>query len=162
MPGVLIETGFISNAEEEKYLMTEYGQEIIASAIYRGFSEYKKEIDRRSNFSSMVREDDVVEKTPGVEAQPAEIPANQVVFCIQIASLKNRIPTDPSSFKGQKEVSVIEDGRWYKYLAGQEVSYSKALNMCLVVKSDFPDAFVVALRNGKLIPLNEAIIEINK
>ena len=48
MPGVLVETGFITNEEEEKYLMTEYGQEIIASAIYRGFKEYKEEIDRRA------------------------------------------------------------------------------------------------------------------
>jgi len=162
MPGVLIETGFISNAEEEKYLMTEYGQDIIASAIYRGFREYKEEIDRRSHFSSVGREEAVVEKVPEVEDQPPEIPANQVVFCIQVASSRNKIPTDPSSFKGQKEVSVIEDGRWYKYLVGKEVSYRKALDMCLVVKEDFPDAFVVALKNGKLIPLNDAIIEINR
>ncbi len=162
MPGVLIETGFISNTEEEKYLRTEYGQDIIASAIYRGFRDYKEEIDRRSHFSSVVREEVVVEEAPRVEAQPAEIPANQVIFRIQVASSRNKIPTEPSSFKGQKEVSVIEDGRWYKYLVGQEVSYRKALDMCLVVKGDFPDAFVVALKNGKLIPLNDAIIEINR
>ncbi|MCK5137056.1 MAG: N-acetylmuramoyl-L-alanine amidase [Bacteroidales bacterium] len=162
MPGVLIETGFISNAEEEKYLMTEYGQDVIASAIYRGFREYKEEIDRRSNFSSVVREESVIEKAPGVEVQPAVLPANQVVFSIQIASSKNKISTDPSSFKGQKEVMVVQDGRWFKYIVGQEVSYRKALDRCLVVKDDFPDAFVVALKNGKLIPLNDAIIEINR
>ncbi|MGW8315668.1 MAG: N-acetylmuramoyl-L-alanine amidase family protein, partial [Bacteroidales bacterium] len=31
MPGVLVEIGFISNPDEEKYLMTAYGQDIVAS-----------------------------------------------------------------------------------------------------------------------------------
>ena len=110
----------------------------------------------------MVRKEAVVENVPVVAALPVAIPANQVAFCIQVASSRNKIPADPSSFKGQKEVSVIKDGRWFKYLVGKEVNYRKALDMCLVVKDDFPDAFVVAIKNGKLIPLNDAIIEINK
>ncbi len=51
MPGVLVETGFISNPDEEVFLMSEYGRDIIASAIYRGFRQYKEEIDRRSNLA---------------------------------------------------------------------------------------------------------------
>ncbi len=57
MPGVLVETGFISNPDEEKFLMSEYGQDIIASAIYRGFRQYKEEIDRRSNLAVAVKEE---------------------------------------------------------------------------------------------------------
>lgn len=48
MPSVLIETGYISNREEEKYLNTEYGQDIIASAIYRAFRNYKEETEART------------------------------------------------------------------------------------------------------------------
>jgi N-acetylmuramoyl-L-alanine amidase len=40
MPAILIETGFMSNPQEEKYLNSEYGQTIIASAIFRGIREY--------------------------------------------------------------------------------------------------------------------------
>ncbi|MCG8697765.1 MAG: N-acetylmuramoyl-L-alanine amidase, partial [Bacteroidales bacterium] len=40
MPCVLIETGFISNPTEEKYLNSEEGQDYIASAIYRAVKEY--------------------------------------------------------------------------------------------------------------------------
>jgi N-acetylmuramoyl-L-alanine amidase len=46
-PSVLIETGFISNPEEEAFLMTENGQDIIASAIYAAFREYKESVDSR-------------------------------------------------------------------------------------------------------------------
>jgi N-acetylmuramoyl-L-alanine amidase len=162
MPGVLIETGFISNPEEEKYLMTEYGQDIIASAIYRGFRNYKEEIDNRSNLAVAAREPAGATQADRPPAPVAEIPAYQVVFSIQVASSRNKNPTDPSSFKGYEDVRVIQDGKWYKYMVGQEVDYKNVLGRCMAVKQDFPDAFVVAMKNGKLIPLNEAIEEINR
>ena len=43
MPSVLIEVGFITNKSEEAYLNTEYGQDIIASAIYRAIRDYLAE-----------------------------------------------------------------------------------------------------------------------
>ena len=94
--------------------------------------------------------------------EPTEVPEDRIIFSIQIASSKNKITTDPSSFKGQKGVNVIQDGRWYKYLVGTETDYHRALETCKGIKSDFPDAFVVASKNGKLIPLNDAIVEINR
>lgn len=45
MPSVLIEAGFLTNRQEEKYLSSDEGQSIIASAIYRAFKAYKKEVD---------------------------------------------------------------------------------------------------------------------
>ncbi len=40
MPSILIEVGFISNSAEETYLNSDYGQEIIASAIFRAIRDY--------------------------------------------------------------------------------------------------------------------------
>lgn len=40
-PSVLVETGFISNPTEEKYLISEQGQTYLASGIYRAFRDYK-------------------------------------------------------------------------------------------------------------------------
>jgi N-acetylmuramoyl-L-alanine amidase len=45
MPSVLIETGFLSNPAEEKYLLSTAGQDAIASGIYRAFKEYKNEVE---------------------------------------------------------------------------------------------------------------------
>jgi N-acetylmuramoyl-L-alanine amidase len=45
MPSVLIETGFLSNPAEEKYLLSDQGQDMIASGIYRAFKEYKNQIE---------------------------------------------------------------------------------------------------------------------
>jgi N-acetylmuramoyl-L-alanine amidase len=45
MPSVLVEIGFLSNPQEEKYLMGSAGQTKIASGIYRAFREYKEEME---------------------------------------------------------------------------------------------------------------------
>jgi N-acetylmuramoyl-L-alanine amidase len=45
MPSVLIETGFLTNAEEEKYLNSNDGQDKIANSILRAFSSYKNWIE---------------------------------------------------------------------------------------------------------------------
>ena len=160
MPGVLVETGFISNPQEEKYLMTKYGQEIIASAIYRGFKEYKEEIDRKSKLTVIVDEKPVASLTATANLTPSSS-ADQIVFNIQVASSKNKTQTDPSFFKGYEGVVVLEDGKWFKYLVGKESSYHAALDKCKTIKSDYPDAFVVATKGGRLIPLNEALEEMN-
>lgn len=49
MPSILIETGFLTNKHEEKYLSSEQGQDYIASAIYRAFKDYKTEIEAATN-----------------------------------------------------------------------------------------------------------------
>jgi N-acetylmuramoyl-L-alanine amidase len=45
MPSVLIETGFLTNNQEEKFLASENGQDLIATGIYRAFKEYKSEVE---------------------------------------------------------------------------------------------------------------------
>jgi len=45
MPSVLIETGFLSQGKEESFLLSDDGQDMIASGIYRAFKEYKTEIE---------------------------------------------------------------------------------------------------------------------
>jgi N-acetylmuramoyl-L-alanine amidase len=45
MPSVLIETGFLSNAKEENFLLSNAGQDSIAEGIYNAFKEYKSEIE---------------------------------------------------------------------------------------------------------------------
>ncbi len=45
MPSVLVELGFLSNTEEEKFLMSQQGKEYMASAIYRSIKEYKEQIE---------------------------------------------------------------------------------------------------------------------
>lgn len=45
-PAVLVELGFISNTTEGQYLASEYGQNILASAIFRAVRDFKTEYDK--------------------------------------------------------------------------------------------------------------------
>jgi N-acetylmuramoyl-L-alanine amidase len=156
MPGVLIETGFISNANEEKYLISDEGQSIIASAIFRAFRDYKDNIESRSHF------DNIKPVSEQTEDSKPPILSNKITFMVQVASSRNKVSTTPSAFRGYENVIVIEDGRWFKYLIDNKSNYNSALENCQSIKKDYPDAFVVAVKGGKIIPLNEALIEINK
>ena len=49
MPSVLVETGYLSNQNEEKYLNDAYGQTLIASGLFRAFRDYKNEIESTIN-----------------------------------------------------------------------------------------------------------------
>ncbi len=45
-PAILVELGFLSNPTEARYLNSEYGQTILASAIFRAVRDFKVEYDR--------------------------------------------------------------------------------------------------------------------
>ncbi len=45
MPSVLVELGFLSNSEEERFLMSPAGKEYMASAIFRSIRDYKVKIE---------------------------------------------------------------------------------------------------------------------
>ncbi len=45
MPAILIETGFINNPEDEKYLNSDKGQQELAEAITKAVLRYKEQID---------------------------------------------------------------------------------------------------------------------
>lgn len=47
MPSVLVELGFLSNSNEERFLMSKQGQEYMASAIFRSIRDYKESIEAR-------------------------------------------------------------------------------------------------------------------
>jgi N-acetylmuramoyl-L-alanine amidase len=44
MPAVLVDTGYINNNDEEKYLNSESGQHAVAASIYRAVKTYRKQI----------------------------------------------------------------------------------------------------------------------
>jgi N-acetylmuramoyl-L-alanine amidase len=46
MPSILVETGFISNTEEEKYLNSEKGQQAVAAGILRALKRYKAGLEQ--------------------------------------------------------------------------------------------------------------------
>jgi len=66
MPAVLTEVGFISNAEEEAYMMSEEGQATIVTCIFNAFVEYKcatEGLKRPTNLKNDLKKDTKGKKT---------------------------------------------------------------------------------------------------
>lgn len=57
MPSVLVELGYISNREEERYMKSSEGQNKLASSLYDAFTKYKREYDRKQGGVSVGRRD---------------------------------------------------------------------------------------------------------
>jgi N-acetylmuramoyl-L-alanine amidase len=71
MPAVLVETGFISNPSERKFLVSESGKEKVSEAIFKAFSGYKKMIDQKSLFNlTSEGQTAVVSEIPATTSKP--------------------------------------------------------------------------------------------
>ena len=63
MPSILIELGFLTNKNEEDFLNTSNGKELMASAIYRAFKEYKTELDEMDKLNNNPAVDTEIKET---------------------------------------------------------------------------------------------------
>lgn len=146
MPSVLVEIGYLSNAEEEKFLVTEKGQDYIASAIYRAIRKYKQHVEGNSS---------VDESTTSKK--------DEIWYSVQVYTSPKDIGTNAPRFKGLKDVNVYRHQGSYKYTVGRESSFDAAVTLLeSIKKKGFGDSFVVAFRNGIRIPAEEAKKELGK
>lgn len=158
MPSVLIETGYLTNPREEKYLRTKNGQEYIASAIYRAFKSYKKVIEDKSNFVTQIEETPIRDNREIIEKKDT----GDITFKIQIASSSSSVSTSPDYFKGLDNVEELKIDNIYKYTIGSSSNYSEIIEYKKNIENKFPDAFIIAVeKSGKLIPVNEALKILN-
>jgi N-acetylmuramoyl-L-alanine amidase len=183
MPAVLIETGFVSNPTEEKFLMSEQGQDYLASAIYRAFKAYKKEMEG-DNYEEPVEKPAV--KTTGkqddksgkkdVKNDSVKVAGNEskagkkqvekakleIVFGVQFATSKNKKPASSASFKNLENVWSYYHSGYYKYVSGRYANLNQAVDHLKIVRSKgFSDAFVVAFKGRERISPKEAMKIIN-
>ena len=185
MPAVLIETGFITNAAEERYLNSTEGQEYLASAIFRACRDYINSIDKMSNFGMAEKEENgkqpsvsaatVISADPGtvvsadagsagsvVSAEAATVISadagnNEIIFMVQVASASARTEISPASFRGLTDIIEIHSQERYKYATGRFGEYADAVKYRRQIEQIYPDAFVIALKNNKILPLQQAL-----
>ena len=159
MPSILVELGFLSNAEEEDFLNSANGKVYMASAIYRAFKAYKQEVE-----SKTITEDNFQAEVG--QTQPIAAPSeNQAIsFKIQIATSSRDLETLPQNFKGLKGVEkYTTDKGLYKYTFGNETTYEGAKELLAEAKAKgYSSAYIVAFKEGKRISLNEALSSNNQ
>ena len=183
MPSILIEMGFLSNPAEEKYLSDEQHKEAIANAIFQGFASYYSQMTgNKVNVADVKQKDNSekpnantsrshdnnnsntvdnqsdtkisVEEIP-VEAAPAD--PDGVRFVVQFMALPEKIALTDKRFKAIPKVNCYFEGNLWKYTAGSEDNLQSAKELLKEVQARYPDAFIIAFKGDKKIPVSEAV-----
>lgn len=172
MPSILIELGFISTPEEERYLNSETGATTMAKGIYHAFLNYKREHEiRLTGVSKTVipteqKEQDIEKENdrPVTVQKVAESATNdnEITFKIQILTSSKPLAKNDKRLKGLKGVDYYKEKDIYKYTYGASGDYNKVLLTKRTITAKFKDAFIIAFRDGEKMNVNEAIAEFKK
>ena len=144
MPSVLIELGYISNREEERYMNSAQGQNSLANSILNAFTKYKTEYDKRNGYV-------ISSNNNNTKAQiNTEIIADShpIEYKIQFLTSPRLYKANARSFKGLDPVEYYKDGNTYKYTYGGSTNEKEILLLLNKVKTKFTDAFIVEFQNG--------------
>jgi N-acetylmuramoyl-L-alanine amidase len=231
MPACLMELGFISNPDEERFMNAESSTDKYARGFLKAFINYKNKYfdglhvpyrpqdikdtqipqvvpdeykekeqqkqqeqaaaaKKRSQPTQDVKETpkettketpkDAPKETPKdapkdkSKETPKDAPANAEIsplmgaasqtpiFKIQILTGRTRIKTTDRQFKGLADVDCYEEGGLFKYTVGASADYNAIARQRREILDKFPEAFIIAFKNGQKMNVNEAISEFKK
>lgn len=161
MPGVLVELGYISTPDEERYLLSEAGTDALARSIYQAFMKY-----RGQSYTTLAKDNVVApikQERPQAQKKPAASTQKQTsgkpVFKIQILTSDKKLASNNKQFKGLSPIEYYQEKGIYKYTYGASTDYNKVLRTQKQISAKFKGAFIVAFKNGKKMDVNQAIKE---
>ena len=158
MPKILVELGFISNREEEKFLASKEGQRKLAKGIFNGFSEYYSLYGKPQGSTSIKKSADnsYIKESAPVSKGKSETKSGAPVFKIQIFATDKKLKENDSRLKGLK-ADYYQEGNWYKYTYGETCNYEEIQRKKKEISGKFGQAFIVAFIDGKKENTQEAI-----
>ena len=86
-------------------------------------------------------------------------PGGRPIFKVQIAASSQQLPTDHTVFKGIPNVDVYVENDLFKYTVGATPDFEEISQLRKTVSEQFPQAFIIAFRDGEKIALAQAIRE---
>ena len=96
----------------------------------------------------------VAVKQPVVE-QPVVEPARPI-YKVQILASSSKIKVGDARLKGLKNTEYYQEGGLYKYTVGSSEDFNEMNRLRREIAQKFPEAFIVAFKDGKRINVNEA------
>ncbi|WP_139209059.1 N-acetylmuramoyl-L-alanine amidase [Xylanibacter ruminicola] len=188
MPGALLELGFISTRDEEEFMNSARAETLYATGMFNAFLNYRKrhggsitipykKIDEPGPERRLAPLPDAQVEEPQeqvVEAKVEPVEVRQVnepkpaaaaptsdapVFKVQILSSSSKIKAGDARFKGLTDVDSYRDGGMYKYTVGASTDYNEIYRLRKQVAATFPEAFIIAFKDGQRVDVNAAIRE---
>ncbi len=177
MPSCLIELGFITTPDEERYLNSKDGINRLARGIYNAFAKYKNKYNTglsvpyieeteqvMPEMAQTVEEPQPVKVVQEVEETPAPVPVQDEtqgmpVFKVQVLASSRPLSAGNSQFKGMTGFESYVEDNLVKYTYGASTDYNKISRMRQHLLDKFPQAFIIAFRDGVKMDVREAVRE---
>ena len=88
--------------------------------------------------------------------------ANAPVFKVQILTSNVKLSPKSKRLKGREDADFYKDGGIYKYTLGSSTNYNEIYRLRKQVLDKFPEAFIIAFRNGQRMDVQEAVREFRR
>jgi len=179
MPACLIELGYITTASEARYLTNPTNVDAMGRGIYQAFVAYKNSHTTGTTPTPPERQEQPEQSTqpekeeqsqqqtqPEKQEQPQQqtqatdpvqtAPSEQTtddapIFKVQILASTTKLSTNNRQLKGLSGVEYYKEGRLYKYTVGSSADYNEIYRLRRQVLSKFPEAFIIAFKNGERV-----------
>lgn len=122
----------------------------------REVKEVKKPEPKRAVKKPEQKKD--VKKEPKKEVKKAEV-ADAPVFKLQIFVGSRNLRKGDAHFKGETDYDSFQEGNLVKYTLGASTNYNEIYRMRKEKLEKFPEAFIIAFKNGQKYDVNQAIRE---
>ena len=101
---------------------------------------------------------DVKKQEPKKEVKKAEV-ADAPVFKLQIFVGSRNLRKGDAHFKGETDYDSFQEGNLVKYTLGASTNYNEIYRLRKEKLDKFPEAFIIAFKNGQKYDVNQAIRE---
>ncbi|MBQ7424410.1 MAG: N-acetylmuramoyl-L-alanine amidase [Prevotella sp.] len=184
MPSCLVELGFITTSDEESLLNSKNGIDAHARGLYNAFVRYRKKHEGveapkivaaptvqepssvQEKTETSVKADTSVKNEPSENPEPsgktpvAPVPSTSgLVFKVQIMASDTKLKTSDRRFKGEQNIDSYFEKGLNKYTIGASSDYNEIVQLRKSLLVKFPEAFIIAFKNGEKMDIHEAIRE---
>ena len=169
MPACLIELGYITTASEAAYLTNPTNVDAMGRGIYQAFVAYKNKrtstVSPSQPATPAKQEQPVQTATPEPPVQPATplvadtIYSGAPVFKVQLLASATELKANDRQLKGLTGVESYKEGNLWKYTIGASANYNEIYRLRKDVLEKFPQAFIIAFKNGERVDAAAAVQE---
>ena len=177
MPACLLELGFISTPDEEQYLNSDKAVDRFTRGFYNAFVAYKNKVapgikvpykplpdptpmaDASSTPQPVQPEKTQKPELPDTASSMSHQTAGVPVFKVQFLAGASKLKANSPQLKGLTGAECYEENGMYKYTVGASPDYQEIYRLRKELLDRFPQAFIIAFKDGVRVDVNEAIRE---
>lgn len=133
----------------------------VPSIVPSDFKEDKASVVAKPTTRAAVRTapaSKVKEKATSVAKQPRQV-QDEPVFKVQVLTSSRVLRAGDSHFKGETQIDSYQENGMVKYTIGASTNYNEIYRLRKSLLEKFPEAFIIAFKNGEKYDVSQAIRE---